>query len=215
MTERQTAIAREAMRRHPESFADAIGVDVSENTPAPLFQWLVGCLLCSARISAAQAERASRALFEAGWTTPEKMGAAGWEARVKVLNENGYARFDEKTSGYLGEMVELLQERWKGDLRNLREEAGRDPRRELRLIQEFKGIGALGAGVFMREMQIPWEEAWPFADDRTLETARALGLPGDAAGLAKLLPRKDFPRLLDALVRVELADEVEAVRDAV
>ena len=50
--DRDRRIAREILRRHPRSRAEALGVDVGRDTPMPLFQWLCASLLFSARISA-------------------------------------------------------------------------------------------------------------------------------------------------------------------
>jgi hypothetical protein len=94
-----------------------------------------------------------------------------------------------------------------GDLRRLRDAAGRDPARERELLKEFKGIGDVGADVFMREVQRVWREARPFFDDRALESARRLGLPDDPDALARLAPRRDSARLAAALVRSALAKD--------
>jgi len=70
---------------------------------------------------------------------------------VRVLNRAGYARYDESTSRMLGDTCALLLERYRGDLRKLREEAGHDPQRERALLKEFKGLGDVGVDIFSRE----------------------------------------------------------------
>lgn len=181
------------------------------NTPAPLFQLLCLALLFSARIRASVALHASQALREAGWTTPEKMAASTWKGRVKVLNRAGYARYDERTATMLGQTVELLRERYRGDLRRLRDAAGRDVAAERRWLKEFKGIGDVGVDIFFREAQEVWPEIYPFADAKALEGAARLGLPENPADLAALVPRDDFPCLVTALVRVQLEKRVDEV----
>lgn len=205
-------IVRAVLARHPKSYAEELHVDLSKDTPAPLYQWLLASLLFSARISAEQAGKAAAALFAQGWRTPEKMAGTTWEQRVRVLNRSGYARYDESTARYIADTTELLQERYGGDLRKLREAAGRDPQRERELLKEFKGIGEVGADIFCREAQLAWDELYPFADAKALDAAGRLGLGKDAEALAQLVERpEELPRLLTALVRVDLADEVEAV----
>jgi len=54
----------------------------------------------------------------------------------------------------LGETARACVERYDGDLRRLREAAGREPERERELLQEFKGIGGVGADIFRREAQV-------------------------------------------------------------
>jgi hypothetical protein len=100
-----------------------------------------------------------------------------------------------------------------GDLRKLREAAGRDPPRERALLKECKGLGDVGADIFCREAQVPWDELFPFADRRARQVAGRLGLEDDPAALAKRVSHKDYPRLLAALVRAGLAKDLEGVLD--
>jgi hypothetical protein len=169
-----------------------------------LFQWLCASFLLGGRIRAKAAEQAAEALLRQGWTTPETMVASTWEERTRLLNRSGYARYDESTSRRLGEMAERLLDRYGGDLRNLRAAAHRDPREERRLIQEFNGIGDVRAGIFFREVQLVWDELYPFADRRALHAAAALRLGNDAHALACLVASADFARLVAALVRTDL-----------
>jgi hypothetical protein len=168
-------------------------------------------MLFSARISANQAHKATKAIFEQGWRTPRKMAATSWNERVKVLNRSGYARYDESSARYIGELTSLLLERYGGDLRNLREAAEHKPSRERDLLKEFKGVGDVGADIYFREVQLAWDELYPFADRKSLDAARKLGLGSNARALSHLVERRDFPRLLAGLVRMELAGEMENV----
>ncbi|HZA77882.1 MAG TPA: MBL fold metallo-hydrolase [Acidimicrobiales bacterium] len=200
-TPKQTA--RAVLDAHAQTYAEEAGIRLRD-APAPLYQLLCLSLLMSARIRANIAVAAARALFAQGWRTPRKLAASTWERRAKVLNEAGYARYDERTARMLAGTADLLLDRWHGDLRRLREEADRDPARERELLQEFPGIGPVGADIFAREVQAVWPEHFPAADDRTLKAAGRLGLGDDARALARLVPRRDFPRLVDGLVRAEL-----------
>lgn len=188
------------LRRHGQTYAEEIGIRLA-NTPAPLFQWLVAAHLYSTRISADLARRGVQALLKAGWTTPRAMLDSTWEERVRVLNRAGYARYDESTATRLEQNCSLLLDRWSGDLRRLREEADHDVARERLLLKRFKGIGEVGADIFLREVQALWPEVFPLADRKALEAAGRLGLPTTAEGLAGMVDRNDFPRLVAALVR--------------
>jgi len=211
-TERQIVAA--LLDRHGTTYADELGIDIAKNTPSVLFRWLCASILMSARISAGNAVRGARALADAGWTTADHMAESTWEERVKVLNAHGYARYDESTARMLGEDADMLLEKYDGDLRNLREEAARDPDAERKLLKQFKGVGDVGAAIFCREAQTAWGELHPFADRKALASAKKLGLPDDAEGLSKLVGAADFPRLAAALVRCDLEKDHEAVRDA-
>jgi endonuclease III len=210
----RSAIERELLNRHGTTYAEELGINLARETPSALFKLLVGSILFSARIGAKQGTRAARALFSEGWTTASKLAGATWEERVRVLNRNGYARYDERTSTMLGQASELLVERYRGDLRKLREEAGRDPGRERSLLRQLKGLGNVGIDIFFREVQVAWDELYPFADERALAEARRLGLPGDPKALARGHDRQAFAKLVAALVRSSLSKDREEILQA-
>jgi hypothetical protein len=202
------------LERHGRTYAAELRIDLAKGTPSVLFRWLCASMLLSARISADLAMQAARALSEQGWTTAEKMAAATWQQRTQTLNRAGYARYDESTSRMLGDTADVLLERYGGDLRKLREAAERDPERERKLLKQCKGLGDVGVSIFFREAQASWDELYPFADRRPLQAADRLGLENDAKALAKQVPKRDFPRLVAALVRVGLSKDFEAVLQA-
>ena len=204
------AVVAELLDRHGRTFADEAGVPV-RNTPSPLFRLLCMALLMSARIDASVAAAATRALADEGWTTPDKLAASTWEQRARTLNESGYARYDERTSTMLGETTDLLLERYGGDLRRLRDEAGGEVAELRRRLGEFKGIGEVGVDIFLREVQGVWDEVRPYADERVLDTARRLGLGRAATSLERLVEDDQLPRLCAALVRVDLEGDHGAV----
>jgi hypothetical protein len=202
---------RALLDRHGKTFADELGIDVAKNTPAVLYRLLCAATLMSARIGAPIAAEAARNLARRGWRSPRKLAESTWEQRVEALNEAGYTRYQERTATMLGDLTDHLLERWRGDLRRLRDEAGRDPRAERRLLKEFKGLGDVGVDIFFREVQVAWDELVPFADRRVLDAAERLKLPKDPAKLERLAGG-DHARLVAALVRVELEDDYDEVR---
>ncbi len=199
------------LERHGRTFAEELGIDLTANTPEVLFRWLCAALLLSARIRVANAMRAARALADRGWTTAQNMAAASWEERTRVLNQSGYARYDESAARMLGATADLVLAEYGGDLRKLRAAAGHDPARERALLKACKGVGEVGVDIYFRELQIVWQELYPFADRKARRTAAQLALPPDAEGLAELVPREELPRLIAALIRVALARDVPLV----
>lgn len=212
MADREHIIG-ELLTRHGRTYAAEVGIDIARNTPAPLFQALCLALLFSARIRASIAVDAMRALLDRGWTTAGHIADARWEDRVEALNRAGYARFDEKTATMLGDAADLVLARYGGDLRRLRADAECDPGRERESLKQVKGIGDVGVDIFFREAQAAWPELYPFADAKALEGAAALGLPAEPEALAELVDPEDFPRLVTALVRMELADDAADLLD--
>jgi hypothetical protein len=200
--------------RHGRTYAQDLGIDLSQNTPSALFRWLCASILFSARIGANIAMKAAQALADQGWTTAQALADTTWEERVRVLNRSGYARYDESTARMLGDTVDLLLRQYDGDLRRLRDEAGRDPKEERTRLKECKGMGDVGVDIFFREAQCVWDELYPFADKKALKAAGRLGLGESADELAPLADRGDFPRLIAALVHTDLEKDCEAVSGA-
>lgn len=200
--------------RHGRTYAVEAGITL-RNTPAALFRLLVLSLLLSARISSGIAVAAARAVWTAGWTSPEHLDASRWEERVKVLNGSGYARHDERTATMLADTTGLLIRRYGGDLRRLRDAGGRDPHEERRLLQQFSGIGPVGAAIFSREAQLVWDELYPFADRRALRAAERLGIGDDVAALQRnTTGREQFTLLVAALVRCDLSGDHDQILTA-
>lgn len=211
MVDRETTV-RVLLERHGTSFSEAAGIDLAQDRPATVWSWYLTCLLLSARISSALAVRAARAYLQEIGRSVRATEQASWEQRVRVLNANGYARYDERTSAMLGETAAAVRQRYGGDLRRLRDEAEGDPDRLHRLLQRFKGVGRVGANIFCREMQVAWDELYPFVDADTAEISERLGLGRRPETVLKDVARQDVPRLLAAMLRAERADDLEAVR---
>ena len=207
------ALTAALLDRFGRTYAEEAGIRLADK-PAPLYQLLVPATLISARISAEIAVAAARELFAAGYRTPQAMAEASWQDRVDALGRGHYKRYDERTATMLGDGAALVTERWHGDLRRLRDEAGGEAGRIAALLQEFPGIGPSGASIFLREVQAVWPPVAPFLDDRVRAGARQVGLPEDPDALARLAGTgQELARLAAALVRVTLsktaADEVK------
>ena len=195
------ALAAKLVAAHGETFAERAGVRLVDE-PAALWQLLVVAQLLSARIRAEAALASARELFAIGCTTPSGTRATSWQQRVDALGRGGYRRYDFSTSTRLGKNAETIRERWDDDLRRLRDEAGADPKRIVKLLQEFDGIGPTGAGIVVREVQSTWHLREPLADTLTVKGARLAGLPTDAAALADLVAPDERAALAAALVVV-------------
>ncbi|MEU6621492.1 endonuclease [Streptomyces litmocidini] len=197
-------ITSRLLSEHGRTYAREAGIALRDK-PAPLYQLLVLTVLCSVRINAGIATGAARELFRAGLRTPRAMAGSGWQDRVDALGRAHYVRYDESTATALGDGARLVLERWRGDLRRMREQAGDDPDALRRSLREVPRIGPVGAGIFCREAQAVWPWLRPFFDDRACEVAKGLGLPHTPRALGRLVPPEDHARLAAALVRVGLS----------
>ena len=209
------AVVQELLDRHGRTYADEAGIDVAKGTPMPLFRLACLSLLLSARIRADAAVEAAVALADAGWTTAEHLADSTWEERVKILNENGYARYDESTARMLGDTVEHMLDRYGGDLRRLRDEAGGGSRRRAAPPEGAEGrrrrrrrhllpggAGGLARAGALRRRPGPGERWAPRP-------------PRDGRGSAR--PRRRHGdrhvRLVAALVRAGLDDDHDDILD--
>ncbi len=208
------AVVAELLTRHGRTYADEIDADVPADTAEAMFKLTVFALLASARIRTAAAVQATRALMDAGWTDAASMAEATWEERTRVLNRNGYARYDESASHQLAEASRHLSDTYDGDIRHLREAADHFPDRERALLQKIKGIGPVGADIFLREAQAGWDELVPYLDERVRRTAGELGLPTSPPQFLDLVDRADLPRLVAALVRVRQERDTGDLRES-
>ena len=215
MTPSHESVVRVLLDRFGHTSAEQAGIRLADR-PSPLYQLLVLATLLSARISGDVAVAAAKELFAAGYRTPQRMRQASWQDRVDALGRGHYRRYDERTSTMLGEAAGQLLDRWGGDLRKLRDHAGGDPKRIHGLLTEFKGLGPVGADIFLREVQAVWPDAAPYVDKRVTQGAKNVGLPLSARALSDLVGSpSDLARLSSALVAASrgsrVADEVKNV----
>lgn len=210
MTQRDTV--RVLLRDYGDTFARQAGIRLADK-PQPLWQLLTLALLASTRIRAEVAAAALREFSQAGLKSPTAMRDASWQERVDVLGRAHYKRYDESTATRLGQAAERILDDYNGDLRNLHGHgAGQVPSR----LQEFNGIGPVGADIFCREVQGVWPDLAPYADSAALEGARRLGLPDEPDRLARLTDAPHLPSLLAACARAARDRSlVEAVLAAV
>lgn len=195
-------------------YSEEMGAHIARDTPQELFHWLIGAIMLSARISAGNAVQGAAALRKAGLHKIDAIRRADRTELVRVLNRNGYARYDESTADYLKDTADWLHEAHGGDLRRLRDAAG-DAKAVLEALQGAKGLGPAGASIFAREAQLAWDVFYPALDGPAEKQARAYGLPDKALDLATAAgDRERYVRLLAALTRVALDGPTEAVERA-
>lgn len=207
MSRQDDSVVRVLLERAGTSYAAEAGIKPADK-PAPLFQLLVLAKLLSARISAEIAIAAARELNHSGYDTPQRVADAEWQELVDALGRGHYKRYDESTATRLGENARLILDKYRGDLRRLADEADHDPQRLAELLQQFKGIGPVGADIFLREIQDVWTWVRPHFDERARKGAEQLHLPTDPEALDRLGKRGHDAELAAALVRVSLDDKL-------
>ena len=205
---RRGDIAKRLMKQAGPTYAREAGITLKD-TPMPLFELLVLCMLASKPIDASIAVAAAREVFHAGLRTPEAVRDADRSTMIEAFGRAGYARYDESSATRLTEMARTVHDEYGDDLRTLADAADRDVAAAAKLLQQFKGIGATGSAIYLREVQDVWTWVRPYYDERARDAAKQLGLPTDPHELSALAAGRDA-EFAAALVRVALDDDLRA-----
>lgn len=131
-------------------YAQELGIDLASKQENEYFKWFLACLLFGKPIQQEVAKRTYGEFVNEGLTTPDAILAAGWDRLVAVLDRGHYARYDFSTATKLLEISQALKERY-GTLTNLLQQSQTVDELSSRL-QEFKGIGAKTAEIFLRDI---------------------------------------------------------------
>jgi hypothetical protein len=86
--------------------------DPSSPTPETLLVLVFNAMLTSARISHQLAARSVRCLIEAGYHDIKTLKNSSWEERTEVLTKGGYTHYREKTATMLGELADLVLDKY-------------------------------------------------------------------------------------------------------
>ena len=133
-------------------YVEDLGIDLTE--PAGRFKWFLASILFGARISEKIAANTYKTFEWYGIESMEKIIAAGWDELVRILDVGGYVRYDFSTATKLLEIAQTLKGKY-WSLENLYNQSS-DTKDLARRLQEFKGIGAVTAQIFLRELRGVW-----------------------------------------------------------
>jgi endonuclease III len=134
-------------------YSEDLGIDLTE--PSGRFKWFLASILFGARISEKIASNTYRSFERSGVDTAERIISAGWDELVKILDNGGYVRYDFSTATKLLNTMADLKERY-GSLDGLYGQSS-DTKDLERILKQFKGIGAVTAHIFLREMRGIWD----------------------------------------------------------
>ena len=180
--------------------------DPSSPTPETILAHLLNAFLSSARISHAIAAKTVECVLNAGYHDIATLKKSSWEERTVVLTDGGYTRYREKTATALGELVEMIESKYEGDLNSLLNQTKSDPKKIQATLKEIKGLGDVGVGVFCDTAQHLWTCLAPALDARSTKTAEAVGLGSDVEALWNAVGEdaEKMCRLAVALTEVRL-----------
>ena len=213
--EERRRTVRRLVGRTGRGLAEEFGFQVT-NSPSNLFQILCLSILLGSMRDYRRAVRAAQALRDR-WDSAGPLARSPDGERLRVLREAGAAAQAPKLAGTLRDLAGVVVDRYGGDLRRLRGQAGQDPVRERQLMKQLPGVDDGVVDLFFREVQAPWREIAPFVDRRALTAARKLGLGRTAADLSEISGGRGSEKiawLAGALARVEMDKSYDTVRDS-
>ena len=86
--------------------------DSSAATPETILAFVFHAMLTSARISHELAYKTVKCLVEADYHNLDTLLKSSWQERTEVLTKGGYTRYREKTATALGELAELIKDKY-------------------------------------------------------------------------------------------------------
>jgi hypothetical protein len=197
-----------AQLRGPGRFSRELGIDVDAGG-AEIDRWLLAATLFGTRISTTVALRTMRTLDAAGVRTVADAARRRRSTIIRLLDEGGYARYDERTATRLRALAHAVRDRFPRGV----DAWGRSCRSTDELVaglDALPGWGPVTVRAFLRELRGVWPAADLPPDERADRAARQLGLVGRAgltgAALQRLAARGGLdPRDLEVgLVRRDL-----------
>ncbi|KIY03335.1 uncharacterized protein Z520_00026 [Fonsecaea multimorphosa CBS 102226] len=175
-------------------------------TPETILALLLNAILSSTRVSHSIAAKTTALVIKAGYHKLDVLKKSTWEERTEVLTEGGYTHYREKTATFMGQLAELIEEKYEGDLNNVLKTASQDRSNIRAELQKIKGIGDVGIDIFFTTAQHVWTCLAPWIDPRSLKTAEHIGLGNDVQALWEEVDHKPelMCRLACALMDVRL-----------
>ena len=157
-------------------YSEMLGIDVSSGRSTEIFKWFLASMLFGAPIRDNTAIKTYESFRKHNVLTPERILTTGWEGLVVILDEGGYARYDEKTTDKLLSVMKNLKEKYGGDLVCLYEKSLDASDLEASLKALGKGIGATTVSIFLRELRDVWTKSDSRPTALVIEAAESLGI---------------------------------------
>ena len=199
--------ARRIVRELGGRFSIELGIELDRD-PAEVERWGLAATLFGNRISTAVAMRTYRVLERADVRTLENVGHLNSDELVALLDEGGYARYDERTAARLLALAEVVAARYEGRLAVLGEHV-EDPAELEQTLQALPGWGPVTVHAFLRELRGIWAGAEVPLAERAECAALHLKLPSRLRALSSFAAAAhlDVRDLEAALVRLTLCHE--------
>ncbi|MBI4091404.1 hypothetical protein HY419_01475, partial [candidate division WWE3 bacterium] len=128
-----------------------LNIDLPSKEETEYFKWFLACLLFGKPIQQEVAKRTFFAFMDAGLDNPDAIMEAGWDKLVEVLGKGRYVRYDFSTAGKLLSVSQALKGKY-GSITEMIKAKPRTMKGLYNRMLEFKGVGPVTAGIFIRDM---------------------------------------------------------------
>ncbi|MEM2994645.1 MAG: hypothetical protein QXI91_01320 [Candidatus Bathyarchaeia archaeon] len=171
---------RESLKFLVENFgrrySEILGINLSSGEETEIFKWFLASILFGAPINETSVIKTYRCFRKYDVLTPRRILQTGWDGLVKILDEEGYTRYDFKTADKLLEVMKNLTQKYNGSLNLLHDSASDAEDLEKRLKDLGRGVGEVTAKIFLRELRGVWVKAEPEPTALVVVAAENLGI---------------------------------------
>ncbi|KAI1472375.1 uncharacterized protein F4812DRAFT_11197 [Daldinia caldariorum] len=189
--------------------------DPDKPTPDTILALLLNAMLSSTRISHSLAAKTVDLVIKAGYHKLDVLKKSTWEERTEVLTKGGYTHYREKTATMMGDLAQLIEDKYGGDLNTILQLTSEDPAKIRAELKTIKGLGDVGINIFFDTVQHLWTCLAPFVDPRSLKTAKEIGIGDDVHALWKEVSEnpEQMCRLASALTKLRLEGKQKEFKD--
>ncbi len=162
-------------KKFGKPFSTVLSIDLSEGDPA-YAKWLLASILYSRPMPEEAPIGAYETLEHRGQTSPVAIVDTGWDQLVKVLEKNGYTRYDFSIASEIIDAFKDLLKRYDGKLSRLYDSSEDSKDLERRVKGLGRGLGPVAVSVFLRDMRAVWPKADPEPAPKVKELMSTLGI---------------------------------------
>lgn len=175
---RRVASVVELLASTPGRYSTELGIDLDAGGSAA-DRWFLAATLFGARISAQLATRTYRALAGAGIESIGDVRRVHRSRLIRMLDEGGYARYDERTATRLKHLAEVVVRQFPFGLDAWGQSVA-EPDVLAQHLDALPGWGPITVSIFLRELRGRWPAARLEPSERVQVSAAGLGLVAHA-----------------------------------
>ncbi|KAF2247433.1 hypothetical protein BU26DRAFT_347982 [Trematosphaeria pertusa] len=193
--------------------------DAEKPTAETVLAHIYNALLSSGRIGHNIAHKTLQCLIDENYHDLESLKESTWERRTEVLTDGGYTHYREKTATFLGDLAQLIEDKYDGDAAKFLpgQDEAKTPQEAQKVLEkrlkEIKGLGPLGVEIFLGTIQTVYPGVAPYIGKRDMGAAKEMGL-GTVQGIWDAVGKDNLRmgQLCAALTKVRLEGRTAGIK---